>query len=48
MSTRWNFGKRWSVFNKFWVQDQKLLHMVQLYLGNKILKTETYKLRSEL
>jgi hypothetical protein len=25
-----------------------LLHMVQLYLGNKILKTETYKLRSEL
>ena len=48
MSTRWNFGNRWSVFNKFWVQDQKLLHMVQLYLGNKILKTETYKLRSEL
>jgi hypothetical protein len=36
------------VFNKFWVQDLKLLHMIQLYMGKKITKVETYKLRSEI
>ena len=39
---------RFDSFQKFWVQDEKLLHMVQLYLGKKILKVETYKLRQEL
>jgi hypothetical protein len=47
ITNRWGMGK-FKVFQKFWVQDQKLLHMVQLYLGKKILKVETYKLRREL
>ena len=47
ISNRWGMG-RFSAFQKFWVQDTKLLHMVQLYLGKKILKVETYKLRREL
>lgn len=47
ITNRWKLG-RFDSFQKFWVQDQKLLHMVQLYLGKKILKVETYKLRQEL
>ncbi len=47
ITNRWGLG-RFSAFQKFWVQDTKLLHMVQLYLGKKILKVETYKLRREL
>lgn len=47
-SNRWGFGNRHVVFNKFWVQDLKLLHMIQLYMGKKITKVETYKLRSEI
>mgnify|MGYP001171866405 FL=1 len=47
ITNRWTMG-RFNTFQKFWVQDTKLLHMVQLYLGKKILKVETYKLRREL
>ena len=47
-ANRWGFGRRHKVFSKFWVQDLKLLHMVQLYMGKKITKVETYKLRSEM
>ena len=47
ITNRWGMG-RFTAFQKFWVQDTKLLHMVQLYLGKKILKVETYKLRQEL
>ena len=47
ITNRWKMG-RFDSFQKFWVQDEKLLHMVQLYLGKKILKVETYKLRQEL
>lgn len=48
IASRWSFGSTEGFFNKFWVQDIKLLHMVQLYLGKKITKVETYKLRSEI
>ena len=47
VTNRWSMGRH-PAFQKFWVQDTKLLHMVQLYLGKKILKVETYKLRREL
>ena len=47
-ANRYNFGGKFAVFKKFWVQDLKLLHMVQLYMGKKITKIETYKLRTEI
>ncbi len=47
-ANRYSLGRKFEVFSKFWVQDLKLLHMVQLYLGKKIIKTETYRLRSEM
>ncbi len=47
-ANRYNLGGKFIVFKKFWVQDLKLLHMVQLYMGKKIVKVETYKLRSEM
>jgi len=48
ITNRWGLGGKFTVFQKFWVSDTKLLHMIQLYLGKKILQVETYKLRSEL
>lgn len=47
-ANRFSLGRKFEVFHKFWVQDLKLLHMVQLYMGKKITKVETYRLRTEI
>ena len=35
-------------FHKFWVQDKKLLNMVQLFMGKSIRHIESFALRKEL
>jgi|TARA_B100001964_G_C14225776_1_gene597561 hypothetical protein len=47
ISARWgNYGDR--NFRKFWVQDKKLLHMVQLFMGKNIRHVESFVLRRDL
>jgi hypothetical protein len=47
ISARWgSFGDR--NFRKFWVQDKKLLHMVQLFMGKNIRHVESFVLRKDL
>lgn len=48
ISSKFGFGHGITAFRKFWVEDKKLLNMVQLYLGRHITKVESYKLRSEI
>jgi hypothetical protein len=42
------YGGKGRGFNKFWVEDKKLLNMVQLFMGKAIRHIESYALRSEL
>lgn len=48
ISSRWGYGGGNYAFSKFWVEDEKLLNMIKLFLGTHITKVETYKLRAEL
>jgi|TARA_B100001964_G_scaffold83747_1_gene94575 hypothetical protein len=47
ISNQWgSYGDR--SFHKFWVQDKKLLNMVQLFMGKSIRHIESFALRKEL